>query len=170
MVEIVMVAAVGANGVIGRSGGLPWRLPSDLKHFRALTLGRPLIMGRSTFEGIGRPLPGRTTIVLTRDAAWHHDGVETAASLDDALARGRTIADRDGVGEVIIAGGAAVYGAALARADRIELTEVALAPDGDAVFPKLDHGEWREVARSGAIRAEGDEAAMVFVTLTRLDG
>lgn len=170
MVEIVMVAAVGANGVIGRAGGLPWRLPSDLKHFRALTLGRPLIMGRLTFEGIGRPLPGRTTVVLTRDAAWHHDGVETAATLEAALARGREIAARDGVGAVIIAGGAAVYGAALPYADRIELTEVALTPDGDAVFPKLDRGEWREAARSGALRAEGDEAAMVFVTLTRLGG
>jgi dihydrofolate reductase len=170
MVEIVMVAAVGANGVIGRAAGLPWRLPSDLKHFRALTLGRPLIMGRATFEGIGRPLPGRTTIVLTRDAGWSHAGVETAATLEAALARGRAIAARDGVGEVIVAGGSTVYAAALADADRIELTEVALTPTGDAYFPKLDHGEWRELARTGPLRADDDEAAMVFVTLTRLGG
>ena len=169
MVEIVIVAAVGRNGVIGRAGTLPWRLPTDLRHFRDLSMGKPMIMGRRTFEVIGRPLPGRTSIVVSRDPAYAAPaGVETAVSVAAALARGRAIAARDGVEAVIVAGGAAIYRAALPYADRIELTEVALEPDGDARFPALDAARWRETARSLPIRGENDDAAMVFITFTRL--
>lgn len=169
MVEIVIVAAVGRNGVIGRAGTLPWRLPTDLRHFRDLSMGKPMIMGRRTFEGLGRPLPGRTSIVVSRDPAYAAPaGVETTVSVAAALARGRAIAARDGVEAVIVAGGAAIYRAALPYADRIELTEVALTPDGDARFPALDAAGWRETARSLPVRGENDDAAMVFITFVRL--
>lgn len=170
MVEIVLVAAVAENGVIGHGAHLPWRLPTDMKHFRALTLGKPLIMGRRTFVGIGHPLPGRTTIVLSRDPTFRADAVEVVGTFEGALARGRAIAARDGADAVIVAGGAEVYAAALAVADRIELTEVALHPDGDTHFPAIDRTRWRESARSSARRGESDDAAVVFVTLTRLRG
>lgn len=168
MVEIVMVAAVGRNGVIGVGDRLPWRLPSDLAHFRALTLGKPMVMGRRTFEGLGKPLPGRTTIVVSRAPGYDPAGAVVAASVEEALEIGRAIAARDGVDAVTVAGGAQVYDAALPYATRIELTEVALSPEGDVRFPTLDPARWRETARRGPERGENDEAAMVFVTLARL--
>lgn len=168
MVEIVMVAAVGRNGVIGVADRLPWRLPTDLAHFRALTLGKPMVMGRRTFEGLGKPLPGRTTIVVSRAPGYDPAGAVVAVSVEEALEIGRAIAARDGVDAVTVAGGARVYAAALPYATRIELTEVALSPEGDARFPTLDPARWRETARRGPERGENDEAAMVFVTLARL--
>ena len=138
----VIVAAVARNGVIGVDGRLPWRIPDDLARFKHLTMGHALVMGRETFESIGRPLPGRSTIVLTRRPDWSHDGVETAGSLEAAveMATGR--------GEdVFVAGGAEVYRAALVVADRMELTEVDAEPEGDTFFPDVDWSQWRETKR-----------------------
>ncbi|MGH3649962.1 MAG: dihydrofolate reductase [Acidimicrobiia bacterium] len=140
--RIVIVAAVGRNGVIGADGGLPWRIPEDLARFKQLTMGHALVMGRATFESIGRPLPGRTNIVLTRRPGWSHDGVVAAGSLDDALA----IAASSG-GDVFVAGGAEVYGQAMSMADRLELTEVDAEPDGDTWFPPVDWSQWEETSR-----------------------
>ena len=139
---VTLVVAMGANGVIGLDGGLPWRLPEDLAHFKQLTMGHPMVMGRTTFESIGRPLPGRTTIVLTRDSYWSADGVEVAPSLEAALTRAKELDD-----EVFVVGGAQVYAQALAAGlvDLMCVTRVAASPEGDTRFPSIDWLEWREV-------------------------
>ena len=141
---VTLVVAMGTNRVIGAEGGLPWRLPEDLAHFKALTLGHPMIMGRATYESIGRPLPGRTTIVITRQPDWTAEGVETAASLDAALDRAAELDD-----EVFVVGGGQVYTEALERGlvDMMSVTRVAQAPDGDTWFPRLDWEAWTEVGR-----------------------
>ncbi len=148
---VSLIAAVAANGVIGRGGALPWRLPEDLKRFRALTLGHPVIMGRRTWESIGRPLPGRRNLVVTRNAAWRAEGAETAPSLEAALAACA------GADEAFIIGGAQLYGEALACAGRLYLTEIRAEYEGDARFPEYDRGEWRETQRERHRSAEGME-------------
>lgn len=140
--RMVIVAAVGRNGVIGAKGGLPWHIPEDMARFKTLTMGSTLVMGRATYESIGRPLPGRSTIVLTRDPDWAADGVLTADSLDSALVLARGLGK-----DVTVAGGAEVYRSALGSADRMELTEVDAEPDGDTWFPEVDWSQWHEVAR-----------------------
>ncbi len=140
--KIVIIAAVARNGVIGSGGDLPWRIPEDLARFKRLTMGNALIMGRVTFESIGRPLPGRTNIVLTRSQGWAHAGVAVAGSFDEAL---ESIAGTSK--DAFIAGGGEVYRAALGIADRLELTEVDAAPDGDTWFPEVDWSVWEEVSR-----------------------
>jgi dihydrofolate reductase len=139
-VTVTLIAAVARNGVIGNEGDIPWRIPGELAFFKATTLGHTLVMGRATYESIGRPLPGRTTIVLTRDPDWRADGVTTAASLEEALERAE--------GEVFVAGGAAVYAAALPYADDQLLSEIDLEPDGDTFYPEFDRTEWAEVSRA----------------------
>ena len=157
--RIVLVAAVADNGVIGRDGDIPWRIPADFAHFKALTLGHVLVMGRATYDSIGRPLPGRTTIVLTRDPQWRADGVLVAGSLDDAL---RLAADLPG--EIFVAGGAGVYAAALERAHAQVLTEVHLSPEGDTHYPEFDRAQWVETRREP--HSEG-EVRYDFVWLAR---
>ena len=152
----MIIAAVGRNGVIGVDGGLPWRIPEDLARFKKLTMGHALVMGRATFESIGRPLPGRTNIVLTRRANWSHDDVEVAGSVDEALA----IAASRGQ-DAYIAGGAEVYRQTLGIADRLEITEVDLSPEGDTWFPPVDWSQWREVARQA-------HPGFTFVTYNRI--
>ena len=166
-VRVVIVVAVAENGVIGRDNDMPWRLPSDLRHFRRLTLGRPIVMGRRTFESIGRPLDGRTNIVVTRDPAFRADGVVDAHSLGAALDAARAVARRDGVDAVMVTGGGQIYAEALPLADRVELTEVRLAPDGGTRFPPLDPADWREVARVEGERGAKDEAGFAFVSYER---
>ncbi|WP_341805243.1 dihydrofolate reductase [Nocardioides ochotonae] len=139
---MVLIAAVADNGVIGADGTIPWHLPEDFAHFRRTTLGHALIMGRATYDSIGRPLPGRTTIVLTRDRAWSADGVLVAHDLDEALA---LAAERDVT--AYVAGGAAIYALALPVADEQVLSEVHLSPEGDTRYPDFDRGQWRESAR-----------------------
>lgn len=134
--RVTLIVARAANGVIGHHNTLPWHLPEDLRHFKATTLGHVLIMGRRTFDSIGRPLPGRRTIVLTRDQAWHHPGCERAASLDEAIALAGAVT------ELFIAGGGDVYRQALSYADRAIVTEVDASPVGDAFFPALDPAQW----------------------------
>jgi dihydrofolate reductase len=141
---VTLVAAVGANGVIGVDGDLPWRLPDDLAHFKQLTLGHPMVMGRATFESIGRPLPGRTTIVITRNPDWSSPGVEVAHDLEEALAHAAALDD-----EVFLVGGGQVYAEGLQRGlvDLLCLTRVAQSPDGDTRFPRVDWESWCEVGR-----------------------
>jgi dihydrofolate reductase len=146
---LTLVAAVADNGVIGNAGDIPWRIPADFAHFKALTLGHVLVMGRATYDSIGRPLPGRTTIVLTRDPAWSADGVLAVRSLDEALALAHTLP-----GEVFVAGGAAVYAAALERADAQVLTEVHLEPPGDTHYPEFDRSHWTETRREPHLDAD----------------
>lgn len=160
MSDLVLVVARAANGVIGRDNRLPWHIPADLAHFRRLTMGKPVVMGRRTFESIGKPLPGRHNIVLTRGAGWAAPGVTVAADLGTALAA----ADAP---EVMIIGGAGVFAEALPRAARIELTEVHAAPEGDTVMPAPDPAAWRELAREDHPAADG-QPAYSFVTLERI--
>lgn len=168
-IGLFCVVAAAANRVIGRNGDLPWRISSDLKHFKALTLGRPMIMGRRTWASIGRALPGRTTIVVSRDPAFRAEGAEVVATLEAAIARGREIAARDGVDAVAVVGGGEIYAQALPACDRVELTEVKLSPplEGAVLFPPLPARHWEEVARLAGARGERDEADFDFVTLRR---
>jgi dihydrofolate reductase len=139
--ELSLIAAVADNGVIGRGGDLPWRLPADLRRFKELTLGHHLLMGRRTWESIGRPLPGRTTVVLTRGGIELPEGVRAAGSLDEATA----IAEAAGDGEAFVAGGAGVYREALPRASRLYLTRVLAPVEGDVRFPDWDPAGWRRI-------------------------
>ena len=142
--SVTIVVAIGDNGVIGRDGGLPWPPTGDLAHFKALTMGHPMVMGRTTFASIGRPLPGRTSIVLTRDPGWTAEGIEVAHDLTSALAAAAALDD-----EVFLIGGAQVYAAALEAGlvDRMVVTRVHQSPDGDAWFPRVDWSTWPETSR-----------------------
>ncbi|HYO39829.1 MAG TPA: dihydrofolate reductase [Nocardioidaceae bacterium] len=140
--RVVLVAAVADNGVIGRDGDLPWHLPEDLRHFKATTRGQVLLMGRRTFESIGRPLPERTTVVLTRDPDWSADGVHVVRSVEEAIEVAR---DR-GV-DLMVGGGTAVYEAALPHATSQLLTEVHQSPEGDTSYPDVDRSVWQETWR-----------------------
>ena len=144
---VTLIAAVARNGVIGTDGGIPWHLPEDFAHFKETTLGHTLVMGRATYESIGRPLPGRTTIVVTRDPGWSADGVLVAHSPEEALALAQESAHESPQGDVFIAGGAAVYAAALPYADIQLISEVDLEPDGDTFYPAVDTDVWAEVSR-----------------------
>ena len=143
-VTVTIVVAIGDNGVIGRDGQLPWPPTGDLAHFKALTMGHPMVMGRTTFESIGRPLPGRTSIVLTRDADWSSDGVEVARDLSSALAQAASLDD-----DVFLIGGAQVYAEAIEAGvvDRMVVTHVHQSPDGDAWFPHVEWSTWAETSR-----------------------
>ena len=165
--QLVAVAAVARNRVIGADNGLPWRVSSDLKHFKALTMGKPLILGRRTFELLQRPLPGREIIVVTRDPRFSPGGVRIAHSPLEALAVARRLAKALGVDEIVVGGGAEIFGALIDETRRIELTEIALEPEGDAFFPSLDMAQWRETKRETPPRGERDEADFAFVTLAR---
>ena len=165
--KIVLVVAVARNGVIGRDGDLPWRLPSDLKRFKQLTLGRPVLMGRKTWESIGRPLPGRPNIVVTRDAAFSAPGAEVVSSLDEGLAAARREAKALGVDEVCIIGGGQIYAQVFDRADILHVTHVEADVEGDAHFPAIDPAVFEKVAEEPIPQGEKDSHAMHFVTWRR---
>lgn len=154
--RLALIAAVAENGVIGRDNALPWYLPEDLAHFKRVTLGKPVVMGRHTFESIGRPLPGRTNIVVSRRDGFRAGGCEVAASLDEALELAGRAARREGVDEVVVIGGEKLYAAALPRADRLYLTEVHAAVEGDVNFPAVDWSQWIEIERVRHSAAEPD--------------
>lgn len=164
---ILIVAAVGENGVIGRDGGLPWRLKSDMKRFRALTWGKPVIMGRKTHLTLRRPLLGRTNIVITRDQSFSAPGVLVTPNLENALAVGRGDALRRGVGEIAVAGGAEIYAQTLALAERIALTLVHIRPQGETIFPPIDRSMWEETERIEHEPGPDDEAPFAFVSYRR---
>jgi dihydrofolate reductase len=165
--KVVLVAAVAENGVIGRDGTLPWRLKSDMQHFRRLTLGRPVVMGRKTYESIGRPLKDRTNIVISRDPGYVADGIIVANSLAAALDMAREDAGRRGADSIAIIGGAGFFSDGLAIADRLEITLVHASPAGDTFFPPIDGKMWRETARVRQEAAPDDDADVSFITYER---
>lgn len=166
--KLCLIAARGRNGVIGAEGDLPWRLSSDLKRFKALTGGKPVIMGRKTWESLPRrPLPGRLNIVVTRQDGYRAEGGHVAGDLGEAMDIAFMAADRDGVDEVFVIGGAQIYAATLARADRLYLTEVDAEPAGDACFPAFDEAGWQETAREVFPAGEGDDHAFILRRLDR---
>lgn len=167
-VRIVLVAAVADNGVIGRAGGLPWRLKSDMQHFRALTSGKPVVMGRKTYQSIGRPLKDRTNIVVSRDPALAIAHVVVAANLDAALAVARGDALRRNGDAVMVIGGGDLYAQTLAKADRLEITRVHAAPRGDAMFPPILPETWSEMRRTEYRAGADDEASFTIVTYERI--
>ena len=167
MMRIVLVVAVSRNGVIGRAGGLPWRLSSDLKLFRRLTMGKPVIMGRKTWESIGSPLDGRLNIVVTRGPAIDHPEVVTERGLDAALAAAQQRAEADGADEIAVIGGGEIYRQALPLAHRLYLTEVDLDVEGDTTFLPLDPADWHETSREAFEPSPKDSAAFVLRVLDR---
>ena len=167
MMEIVFVVAVAENGVIGANGAMPWRLRSDMKHFKAVTMGRPVVMGRKTFASIGKPLPGRTNIVVTRDPDFRTDGVVVTHSFSDAKAIATGDALRRFATEIAVIGGAEIYAQWMDSADRLEITEVHARPDGDTRFPAVDPVAWEEVARVRNPAGLHDTADFSYVTFRR---
>jgi dihydrofolate reductase len=165
--RIAFVVAVAENGIIGRNGVLPWQLPSDLKRFRKLTLGKPMIMGRKTYASIGRPLDGRDTIVVTRAKDFSAPGVHVAQSIEEAIALGRALAAKRGADEVAVIGGEEVFRLALPLANRIYLTLVHGQPLGDTRFEFPDAKSWRETAREPMVQGPGDQYPADFVVLER---
>ncbi len=162
---LTLVVARADNGVIGRDGSLPWHLPADLRHFKRLTVGKPVVMGRRTYESIGKPLPGRHNIVLTRSRGWTAAGVTVVPNLAEAVAAAG-LQQGARPDEIMIIGGATVYAKALPSARRVYLTEVHAAPDGDTLLPRFDPATWHETARE-AHAGDGDAPAYSFVTLER---
>jgi dihydrofolate reductase len=165
--EIVFVVAVAENGVIGHNNALPWQLKGDLKRFKAITFGKPIVMGRKTFQSIGRPLPGRTNIVVTRDAGFTANGIVIAPNLDYALEIARGDALRRFATEIAVLGGADLFAQWMDRADRLEITEVHASPEGDTRFPALDRSRWVETGRERRHAVDGESADYSFVTLRR---
>jgi dihydrofolate reductase len=166
-VEIVLIIAVADNGVIGADGAIPWRLKTDLQRFKALTTGRPVVMGRKTFLSLRRPLPGRTNIVMTRDADFRASGAVVTTSLDQALAVAKGDALRRFVTEIAVIGGAEIYAQWIGRAARLEITEVHAKPAGDTRFGPIDKTLWEEVARAENPPGPDDSAAFSYVTYIR---
>lgn len=161
--RVTLIAAVSRNGVIGAAGAMPWRISEDLKRFKALTMGKPVVMGRKTFDSIGKALPGRTNIVVTRAADWRAEGVQRAGSIDEALKLAEP------AGEAVVIGGAEIYAAALPRAQRILLTRIDAEIQGDATFPPLDPKEWRKVADGIITKGPRNDYPCRLFILERLD-
>jgi dihydrofolate reductase len=167
VIDVVLVAAVAENGVIGRSNGLPWRLKSDMAHFRALTMGKPVVMGRKTFLSIGRALPHRTTIVVSRDRRFAAPGIVVAPTLDFAFAAARGDALRRGADAIVIAGGAQIYAQSMERATRLAVTQVHVRAEGDAHFPVIDPQLWQETARADHQPGPDDDTAFSLIDFER---
>ena len=165
--EVVLIVAVADNGVIGSHGTIPWRLKSDMQRFKALTTGKPVVMGRKTFASIGRPLPGRTNIVVTRDAGFRAAGAVVTTSFADARAVAIGDALRRSADEIAVIGGAEIYAQWMACADRLEITEVHARPEGDTYFAAIDAAGWEEVARLRNPAGSDDSAAFSYVTYRR---
>jgi dihydrofolate reductase len=159
---VSLVVAMARNHVIGRDNALPWRLPADLKNFKAVTWGKPILMGRKTFESIGKPLPGRANLVLTRDRGWRAEGVSVVHSLDEALERVHDEPELAGIG------GADVYRLLMPLASRIYLTRIDADIPGDTVFPPIDHSQWVEIETRHLAADERNAFSMTFVTLERV--
>ena len=165
--RVSLIVAMDRQRVIGNQGRLPWHIPQDLKRFKALTIGKPVLMGRKTFVSIGKPLPGRTNIVVSRDPGFNPDGVIVVRDLEQALRVARDDAERRGVGEIAAIGGTDIFTQLLPLADRLEITHVHMRPEGDTYFPPIDATQWHPVARSDHPAGPQDEAGFSFVTYAR---
>lgn len=162
------MVAMASNGVIGSKNRLPWHLPEDLRYFKRITLGKPIIMGRKTFESIGRPLPGRPNIVVSRSVDWSAPGVTVADSLESALYSAQALAAASGAEELMVIGGAQIYAAALPLASRLYVTEVHAAVAGDTWFPPVNPAEWREITREEYAATDDNLYAYAFVVHDRV--
>jgi len=170
VIRIAVIVAVAENGVIGSNNSLPWHLPEDLKYFRRVTMGKPIIMGRRTFESIGRPLPGRANIVVSGNPHFSAPGVELAGSLDEALDLAADIARGDGVDELVVIGGAQLYALAIPRADRLYLTRVHAEVAGDTLLPEIHWPDWRESSRECHVASGNNPYDYSFVVYDRVKG
>lgn len=165
--KIAMIAAVAENNAIGINNKMPWYLPGDLRYFKAVTMGKPIIMGRKTFDSLHKPLPGRTNIVITRDQDWQHEGVKVVHSLNEALVLAEDIAFINGNDEIMVIGGAQIYAQALDKADRLYLTRVYQGFEGDAFFPEIEESEWIETARQDRQSEDEDPLTFSYLVLDR---
>ena len=165
--QISIIVAMAENRVIGRAGGLPWRIPGDLRRFKEVTMGKPIVMGRRTYQSIGRPLPDRPNIVITRDETFQAEGLHVVHGFDQALEKAAQLVND---GEVIIIGGAEIYRMALESASRLYLTEVHENAEGDTHFPNFDRSRWQEISRDDHPNADGDAPGHSFIVLERIDG
>jgi len=163
---LAMIAALAENHVIGLDNKMPWHLPADLRHFKAMTLGKPIIMGRKTWDSLGRPLPGRLNLVVSRQPDLQLEGAETFSSLEEALLRAERWAREQGVDEIMLIGGAQLYAQALERARRLYLTRIEVSPEGDAFFPAFDEAQWQRIDCQ-THQAEGEVPAYRFETWER---
>ena len=170
MTRLAIMVAVAANGIIGSDNGLPWHLPEDLRHFKHVTLGKPIVMGRKTFESIGRALPGRTNIVISRNAEFVAEGVTVVVSLNAALELAGEVALQDGAEELVVIGGAEIYGLAVPGADRLYITEVHARVEGDTLLPEINWENWRETDREMHPAIDPNPYAYSFVVYDRMPG
>ena len=170
MIRLAIIVAVAENGVIGRNNALPWHIPEDLRYFKRMTLGKPILMGRKTFASIGRPLPGRVNIVISRNPHFAAEDVKAVSSLKEALDLADQIARNKGVEEAVVIGGAEVYRAALPMADRLLITEVHARIDGDALLPVIDWSRWRETGRERHAACAANPYEYSFVCYERATG
>lgn len=166
--KVALIVAAADNRCIGKDNKLPWHLPEDLKYFKRVTLGKPVIMGRKTFESIGKPLPGRTNIVITNNAGYAREGINVTTSLNAALQVAQQLASADGKEEVMVIGGAGIYALALPRADRLYYTRVHATVNGDAFFPEVNWRDWKLVAQEDHTAADNNPFAYSFCTYDRL--
>jgi dihydrofolate reductase len=167
MVRLALMAAKAENNCIGRNNKLPWYLPNDLKYFKKVTFGKPVIMGRKTWESLKGPLPGRTNIVVTRNPDYRAEGARVVHNLDEAMELAEHISVIDGIEEVVIMGGAGLYKEGLKKADRLYLTEVHAEVEGDAFFPEMDMSQWKEVGREDFKAEPPNEYDYSFVVYER---
>lgn len=165
--KISMAFAMAQNRVIGRDNALPWHLPKDLQYFKQITLGKPILMGRKTFDSIGRPLPGRPNIVITRNADWQHEGVHVVHSIDEALALGVELAEQKDVEELMVIGGSQIYTALLDRADRLYMTQVHGEVEGDDYFPAFSLDDWQQSSAEHHSADESNPYDYSFLVLDR---
>jgi len=170
MTTLSIIVAIAQNGVIGAKGGLPWQLSSDLKRFKRDTMGKPIIMGRKTWESIGRPLPGRANIVVTRNAGFRAEGADVVSSLKDAVTLANVKARCAGIDEICLIGGGQLYSDGLVLADRLYVTHVMAEPEGDTMFPQILPSEWKPVLREEYPAGEKDSADTIYVVYERIRG
>ena len=166
--RVALVAAIAENGVIGRDGGMPWRLKSDMRAFRAITMNKPIIMGRKTFESLPGPLAGRDNIVVSRNLRFSADGIIICPDIPEALQVAQSCAARRGADDICVIGGAQIYAACLDVSDRIYLTRVHARPEGDSFFPPFEPDLWRETSRRFVAAGEHDSADMSFIILDKI--
>ncbi|OED44098.1 dihydrofolate reductase [Endozoicomonas sp. (ex Bugula neritina AB1)] len=166
--KLAMIAAVAENNAIGINNKMPWYLPGDLRYFKAVTMGKPIIMGRKTFDSLKKPLPGRTNIVITRDSQWSHEGVNVVHSLDDAIDLAEGVALINGNEEIMVIGGEQIYRMAMEKADRLYLTKVHQSFEGDAFFPEFDENQWVESSRQDLHSEDEEPLTYSYLVLDRV--